>query len=73
MERYVQGCGATLARAHARSIDPALIAGYLGSGAAFDDAMVEFASAYADQTEKDFETLSAAVKRRRIKVAPRGK
>ncbi|MBV8203425.1 MAG: DUF2252 family protein [Candidatus Eremiobacteraeota bacterium] len=73
IERYVQGCGATLARAHARSTDPALIAGYLGSGTTFDDALVEFAATYADQTERDYEQLSAALKKRRIKVAARGK
>jgi uncharacterized protein (DUF2252 family) len=69
LERYVQGCGATLARAHARSTDPALIAGYLGSGRTFDDAMVAFAASYADQTEQDYAALVAAAKKRRIKAA----
>ncbi|MBV8262943.1 MAG: DUF2252 family protein, partial [Candidatus Eremiobacteraeota bacterium] len=49
------------------------IAGYLGSGTTFDDALVEFAATYADQTERDYEQLSAALKKRRIKVAARGK
>ena len=69
LERYLRGCGATLARAHARSTDPATIAGYLGNGPTFDDAMAQFASSYADQTERDYEALAAAVKKRRVKVA----
>jgi hypothetical protein len=42
-----------LARAHARTGDPAQIAGYLGKSDAFDGAIEEFAVAYADQTESD--------------------
>lgn len=69
LERYLRGCGATLARAHARSTDPALIAGYLGNVPTFDDAVAQFASSYADQTERDYEAIAAAVKKRRVKVA----
>lgn len=69
---YASACGATLARAHARSTDPAVLSGYLGSKGTFDDAMVEFARLYADQGERDFERLEAAVKKRRIKAAPEG-
>ncbi|MBV8170454.1 MAG: DUF2252 domain-containing protein [Candidatus Eremiobacteraeota bacterium] len=68
LQRYARGCAATLARAHARSTDPALLAGYLGSGATFDDAMIEFARAYADQSERDYLQLQAAAKAKRIKV-----
>jgi uncharacterized protein (DUF2252 family) len=55
-------CGWALARAHACSGDPARIGGYLGRGDAFDWAVAAFAIAYADQTERDFEVLVAAVK-----------
>jgi hypothetical protein len=55
-----------LARGHANAGDPAAIAGYLGTGDAFAHAVAEFASVYADQTERDFESFLAAVKTRRI-------
>jgi uncharacterized protein (DUF2252 family) len=51
---YVELCGWALARAHARTGQPALIAGYLGNGPRFDAAIEKFAVAYAEQTEKDF-------------------
>ena len=51
---YAVLCGVTLARAHARAGDAAAIAGYLGQGAVFDEAVGEFALAYADQTERDW-------------------
>ncbi len=54
---YAALCGRTLARAHARSGDPCVIAGYLGSGAVFDRAVAQFAIRYADQTERDFEVF----------------
>ena len=57
---YGQMCSWTLARAHARSGDRIAIAAYLGSGDAFDRAIVEFALAYADQNQKDFDTAKAA-------------
>lgn len=63
---YAVLCGWVLARGHARSGDPALIAGYLGKGTAFDKAIAAFATAYADQTERDFETFQAAVKAGRL-------
>jgi hypothetical protein len=50
---YARLCGWTLARAHARSGDPAMISGYLGKSDIFDQAIVKFAAAYADQTERD--------------------
>jgi uncharacterized protein (DUF2252 family) len=59
---YGQMCGWTLARAHARSGDRIAIAAYLGSGAAFDNAVAEFAEAYADQNERDYQQLVDAVK-----------
>ena len=54
-------CGATLARAHARSGDAAMIAGYIGNSDVFHRAMLAFADAYADQTERDHALLVAAI------------
>ena len=65
---YAQVCGAALARAHARSGDAATIAGYLGSRDTFDRAIVEFAEAYADQTERDHAALTEAIKSGRIEA-----
>ncbi len=52
---YARFCGATLARAHARSGDPISIASYLGQGEAFDRAIARFSVAYADRNERDYE------------------
>lgn len=57
---YAQLCGTTLARAHARSGDAAMIAGYLGKGDAFDEAVAEFAMRYAWQTMADHDALKQA-------------
>ncbi|MGB7137697.1 MAG: DUF2252 family protein, partial [Acidobacteriaceae bacterium] len=54
---YAEMCGELLARGHARSGDACLLAGYIGNGAKFGDALTKFAEAYADQTEKDWEKL----------------
>jgi uncharacterized protein (DUF2252 family) len=54
-------CGWTLARAHARSGSPASIAAYLGSGQQFDEALVAFAEAYADQNERDHAAFVQAI------------
>lgn len=59
-------CGMTLARAHARSGDRVAIAAYLGSGEAFDRALVAFAEAYADQNERDHQALVDAVRAGRL-------
>lgn len=66
---YASLCGRTLARAHARAGDAAIVAGYVGSGSAFDEAVTEFAVAYADQTEKDWQNFCAAIKTGRIVAA----
>ena len=63
---YARLCGRTLARAHARSGDRIGIAAYLGQSVVFDQAMVGFAVAYADQNERDFEALKAAVAAGRV-------
>lgn len=68
LDDYARLCGAVLARAHAQSCEPALIAGYLGGGDAFDDAMEEFAIRYADQNEADYAALLAAIESGRIKA-----
>jgi uncharacterized protein (DUF2252 family) len=66
MTAYGRLCGATLARAHARSGDRIAIASYLGTGQAFDRAMPAFGEAYADQNERDYAALAAAVKSGRV-------
>jgi uncharacterized protein (DUF2252 family) len=69
MPQYSSLCAWALALAHAKSGDAAMIAGYAGNSEELDEAMVKFAFAYADQTEKDFNTLAAAAKNGKIKVA----
>jgi uncharacterized protein (DUF2252 family) len=68
---YGAVCGWTLARAHARSGDRIAIAAYLGNSDVFDRAIAEFAAAYADQNERDYEALVEAVASGRI-TAERG-
>jgi uncharacterized protein (DUF2252 family) len=65
---YGQGCGWALARAHAKAGDALTISGYLGSSDPFDEAMGDFALAYADQAERDHASLKAAVRAGRITV-----
>jgi len=54
---YAEMCGELLARGHSRSGDPCVLAGYIGNGERFGEAITQFATAYADQTEKDWEEL----------------
>jgi hypothetical protein len=68
MKLYAELCGLTLARAHAKSGDAALISGYLGKSDTFDLAIGEFAQSYAEQNAKDHASLVAAEKSGRIKV-----
>ena len=68
---YCGLCGWALALAHAKSGDPAMIAGYCGSASALDDAIATFALAYARQTEQDYAALEKARRSGRIKVAER--
>jgi predicted alpha/beta hydrolase len=65
---YVQICGWTLARAHARTGDAALIGGYLGKNDTFDCALAEFGVSYADQTERDYAILIKAIRARQLKA-----
>ncbi len=71
MRLYGELCGWTLARAHARSGDRIAIAAYLGGSDVFDQAITQFADAYANQNERDYKALVAAVASGRI-TAERG-
>jgi uncharacterized protein (DUF2252 family) len=66
MKLYAQICAAALARAHARSGDRIAIASYLGNSDVFDRAIADFSAAYADQNERDYNALAAAVKSGRV-------
>jgi len=68
MAAYGRMCGWTLARGHARSGDRIALASYLGGGDVFDRAIADFAEAYADQNEKDYNALVNAVKSGRIEA-----
>jgi uncharacterized protein (DUF2252 family) len=61
MRVYAEICGPTLARAHARSGDAVAIASYAGSSDVLDRALASFAEAYADQNQRDYDALKAAV------------
>ncbi len=63
---YAELCGRTLAHAHARSGDAALISGYLGKSDDFDQAVGAFALAYADQNERDHAAMVHAVQAGKI-------
>ena len=58
---YLDLCGTVLAKAHARSGDPALIAGYLGQSEELPESLASFALRYADQATEDWTGLKAAV------------
>jgi Uncharacterized protein conserved in bacteria (DUF2252) len=66
MATYGKLCGWTLARAHARSGDRIAIASYLGNGDSFDKAVLQFSEAYAEQSERDYNELQAALKSGKI-------
>jgi hypothetical protein len=65
-EFWAWGCGAILARAHARTGDAAKIAGYIGKGKVLAVALAEFAERYGDQTEKDHAALVEAISSGRV-------
>ena len=65
---YGRLCAWALARAHARSGDAALIAGYMGSNTTFDDAICEFAVEYSDQNQRDYRAFVKAVREERIEA-----
>lgn len=64
---YAAVCGEMLARGHARAGDSAMITGYLGRSARFDNAITSFAEAYADQTDRDWQELVRSRKGRAVK------
>ncbi len=66
IDDYARMTGALLARAHSHSADPRVIGGYCGKGEKLDEAMAEFATAYADRTEADHAHLVTAVRAGRI-------
>ena len=68
MVLYARICAAALARAHARSGDRLAIAAYLGKSDTFDQAIADFAAAYADQNERDYQALVEAVKTGRLEA-----
>jgi len=70
MASYAGLCGWTLARAHARSGDRIALAAYLGGSGKFDQAIASFAEKYADQNERDYAALQAAVKDGRAEATP---
>ena len=65
---YAELCGWTLARAHARSGDAAMIAGYLGKKDVFDRAVARFSRSYADQSERDHAAFMNAIRKGRIEA-----
>ncbi|WP_327694673.1 DUF2252 domain-containing protein [Streptomyces sp. NBC_00459] len=68
MRAFGELCGATLARAHARSGDRVAIGAYLGGGDVFDRALAVFAERYADQNEHDHQALTDAVHTGRVRA-----
>ncbi len=68
LKNYARMCGMALARGHARSGDPAVLTGYMGTSTAFEDALADFSVAYADQNERDHAALLAAIRAGRIEA-----
>jgi uncharacterized protein (DUF2252 family) len=69
LTQYGSLCGATLALGHARSGDPAFIAGYLGRGPNFDYAVADYAMAYAIQTQRDYDAFVQSLKASPVRYA----
>ncbi|MBS0340979.1 MAG: DUF2252 domain-containing protein [Proteobacteria bacterium] len=72
LRQYGRMCAHALARAHARSGDAAMIAGYMGSGHTFDDAISEFATEYCSQNRSDYRAFIGAIREGRIKAMGEG-
>jgi uncharacterized protein (DUF2252 family) len=68
MTQFAGHCGATLARAHARTGEPATISGYLGKSDIFDRSIADFSIAYADQAERDYESFLKAIQKGRLRA-----
>jgi len=73
LANYAAVCGYVLARGHARSGDPAVIHGYLGTSTTFDEALSKFALAYLKQNEQDFSVLLKAIKSGAVEARSVGK
>jgi len=72
MRIYAQLCGWTLARGHARSGDRIAMAAYLGTSATFDNAIADFASAYADQNVRDHDVAAHVFSDTQPEAQPEG-
>jgi uncharacterized protein (DUF2252 family) len=68
LAHYAAWCGHALARAHAKSGDATMISGYLGTNGRFDNAVADFAAAYADQNERDYRAFLKAIRSKRIEA-----
>ncbi len=68
--QYARVCGELLSKGHARSGDSCAISGYLGNSDKFDKAMVEFGVAYADQSTKDYDEFTRAIRVGQVAAAP---
>ncbi|MFC0574535.1 DUF2252 domain-containing protein [Paraburkholderia solisilvae] len=66
LRQYARMCAHALCRAHARSGDAAMIAGYMGAGRTFDDAICEFATEYSSQNRSDYRAFVRAIREGRI-------
>ncbi len=66
LSRYALVCGEILAKAHARTGDPAAIAGYCGGNTKLDKAIAKFARAYAEQTHRDYDAFVKALRARKV-------
>jgi uncharacterized protein (DUF2252 family) len=68
LKGYAKLCGQALARAHSRSGDATVLAGYMGKNSSFEDALAEFSLAYADQNERDHAALLEAIRSGRVEA-----
>ena len=68
MEIYAGWCGRALALSHARSGNPSTLCGYMGKSDVFDNAIVAFSMAYADQNESDHAALERAVRQGKVQA-----
>ena len=68
MDIYATWCGRALALSHARSGQAAVLSGYMGKSDVFDEAIVAFSMAYADQNEKDHAALERAVRKGQVQA-----
>ncbi|TMI86141.1 MAG: DUF2252 domain-containing protein [Bacteroidetes bacterium] len=66
---YARFCGRVLAKAHCKTNQGAIISGYIGKGDNFAKAITTFANLYADQTEKDFEEFTKAIRSGELPIA----